>query len=103
MKTSVYSANTVLMVKPVQFGFNEEAFITNKFQQKVDDISQSEVQEKALKEFNLFVIEDNAQAIGSDYCFEDGSKKKSGTIGHIGCTSFFPSKNLGAFGDGGAI
>ena len=55
------------------------------------------------KEFNLFVIEDNAQAIGSDYCFADGSKKKSGTIGHIGCTSFFPSKNLGAFGDGGAI
>ncbi len=55
------------------------------------------------KENNLFVIEDNAQAIGSDYTFEDGSQKKSGTIGHIGCTSFFPSKNLGAFGDGGAI
>lgn len=55
------------------------------------------------KKYNLFVIEDNAQAIGSEYTFKDGSKKKTGTIGHIGCTSFFPSKNLGCFGDGGAI
>jgi len=55
------------------------------------------------KEHNLFVIEDTAQAIGSDYTFSDGSKMKSGTIGHIGATSFFPSKNLGCFGDGGAI
>ncbi|MDQ3140785.1 MAG: DegT/DnrJ/EryC1/StrS family aminotransferase [Bacteroidota bacterium] len=53
--------------------------------------------------YNLFVIEDNAQAIGADYYFKDGRKKKAGTIGHIGCTSFFPSKNLGCFGDGGAI
>ncbi len=52
---------------------------------------------------NLFVIEDNAQAIGSSYRFSDGSVKKTGTIGHIGTTSFYPSKNLGAFGDGGAI
>lgn len=52
---------------------------------------------------NLYVIEDNAQAIGCDYIFSDGTKKKTGTIGHIGCTSFYPSKNLGAFGDGGAI
>jgi UDP-2-acetamido-2-deoxy-ribo-hexuluronate aminotransferase len=52
---------------------------------------------------NLYVIEDTAQAIGSDYYFNDGSSKKSGTIGHIGCTSFFPSKNLGCYGDGGAI
>jgi UDP-2-acetamido-2-deoxy-ribo-hexuluronate aminotransferase len=52
---------------------------------------------------NLFVIEDNAQAIGSDYTFSDGSTKKTGSIGHIGCTSFYPSKNLGAFGDGGAM
>ncbi len=55
------------------------------------------------KEHNLFVIEDNAQAIGCDYTFSDGTKKKTGTIGHIGATSFYPSKNLGAFGDGGAI
>ncbi len=54
-------------------------------------------------EFNLYVIEDNAQAIGADYTFKDGTTKKAGTIGHIGCTSFFPSKNLGAYGDGGAI
>ncbi len=52
---------------------------------------------------NLFVIEDNCQAIGSDYTFNDGTSKKAGTIGHIGCTSFFPSKNLGCYGDGGAI
>lgn len=52
---------------------------------------------------NLFVIEDNAQAIGADYTFSDGTTKKTGTIGHIGCTSFFPSKNLGCYGDGGAI
>jgi dTDP-4-amino-4,6-dideoxygalactose transaminase len=55
------------------------------------------------KEHNLFVIEDNAQAIGCDYTFSDGLKKKTGSIGHIGCTSFYPSKNLGAYGDGGAI
>jgi len=53
--------------------------------------------------YNLYVVEDNAQAIGSDYTFSNGQIKKSGTIGHIGCTSFFPSKNLGCFGDGGAI
>jgi UDP-2-acetamido-2-deoxy-ribo-hexuluronate aminotransferase len=55
------------------------------------------------KEFNLYVIEDNAQAIGCDYTFSDGTKKKTGTIGTIGTTSFYPSKNLGAYGDGGAI
>lgn len=55
------------------------------------------------KEHNLFVIEDNAQAIGSDYTFKDGTVKKTGTIGDIGCTSFFPSKNLGCYGDGGAL
>lgn len=53
--------------------------------------------------YNLYVIEDNAQAIGCDYTFSNGSKKKTGTIGHIGTTSFYPSKNLGGFGDGGAI
>jgi UDP-2-acetamido-2-deoxy-ribo-hexuluronate aminotransferase len=52
---------------------------------------------------NLAVIEDTAQAIGADYVFSNGKKQKAGTIGTIGCTSFFPSKNLGCFGDGGAI
>jgi len=52
---------------------------------------------------NLFVIEDNAQGIGATHTFNDGSKKKSGTIGHVASTSFFPSKNLGCYGDGGAI
>ena len=55
------------------------------------------------KEFNLFVIEDNAQAIGAEYQFKSGLKLKTGTIGDIGTTSFFPSKNLGCFGDGGAL
>jgi len=54
-------------------------------------------------EYGLFVIEDNAQAIGSDYRFSDGQVRKAGTIGTIGTTSFFPSKNLGGYGDGGAI
>lgn len=55
------------------------------------------------KENNLFVIEDAAQSIGSDYFFTNGSVKKTGSIGNIGCTSFFPSKNLGCYGDGGAV
>jgi dTDP-4-amino-4,6-dideoxygalactose transaminase len=54
-------------------------------------------------EFGLYVIEDNAQAIGSEYTFADGTKKKTGTIGTVGSTSFYPSKNLGAYGDGGAL
>lgn len=54
-------------------------------------------------EHNLFVIEDNAQAIGANYNSKDGSSKKTGTIGHVGSTSFFPSKNLGCYGDGGAV
>jgi len=54
-------------------------------------------------EHNLYVIEDNAQAIGADYKYADGSKKKAGVIGHVASTSFFPSKNLGCYGDGGAI
>ena len=52
---------------------------------------------------HLFVIEDNAQGIGNNYTFSNGSTKKTGSIGHIGCTSFYPSKNLGAYGDGGAM
>jgi len=55
------------------------------------------------KNHGLPVIEDTAQAISADYTFEDGTTKKAGTIGNIGCTSFFPSKNLGCFGDGGAL
>jgi UDP-2-acetamido-2-deoxy-ribo-hexuluronate aminotransferase len=55
------------------------------------------------KEHNLFVIEDNAQAIGASYQFKNGEQVMAGTIGDIGCTSFFPSKNLGCFGDGGAL
>ena len=55
------------------------------------------------KKHNLYVIEDNAQGIGANYVFKDGTKQKSGTIGDVGATSFFPSKNLGCYGDGGAI
>jgi dTDP-4-amino-4,6-dideoxygalactose transaminase len=55
------------------------------------------------KEYGLYVIEDTAQAIGAAYTFKGGVIKKAGTMGHIGCTSFFPSKNLGCYGDGGAI
>jgi dTDP-4-amino-4,6-dideoxygalactose transaminase len=55
------------------------------------------------KEHNLFVIEDNAQAIGSEYTFKNGDTKKTGNIGDISCTSFFPSKNLVCYGDGGAV
>jgi dTDP-4-amino-4,6-dideoxygalactose transaminase len=55
------------------------------------------------EEHNLFVIEDNAQGIGANYTSKDGSKTKTGAIGHVGSTSFFPSKNLGCYGDGGAI
>jgi dTDP-4-amino-4,6-dideoxygalactose transaminase len=52
---------------------------------------------------NLYVIEDNAQAMGAEYIFSNGERKKTGSMSTIGCTSFYPSKNLGAFGDGGAI
>lgn len=55
------------------------------------------------KKHNIYIIEDNAQAIGADYTFKDGRKQKAGTIGEVGSTSFFPSKNLGCYGDGGAI
>ena len=58
---------------------------------------------KLAKRHNLLVIEDAAQATGSDYIFADGTKKKAGTIGNAGTTSFFPSKNLGCYGDGGAV
>lgn len=58
---------------------------------------------KVAQEHDLFVIEDTAQAIGANYTFSNGSVKKAGTIGNVGTTSFFPSKNLGCYGDGGAI
>ncbi len=58
---------------------------------------------KIAKKYDLYVIEDNAQALGADYIFSNGKKEKLGTIGDIGCTSFFPSKVLGCYGDGGAI
>lgn len=54
-------------------------------------------------EHNLYVIEDTAQAMGADYTFKNGTTKKAGTMGTVGCTSFFPSKNLGCYGDGGAL
>lgn len=55
------------------------------------------------RKYNLIIIEDTAQALGSDYVFPDGKRQSAGTVGHIGTTSFFPSKNLGCYGDGGAI
>jgi len=55
------------------------------------------------EQHNLYVVEDNAQAIGSVFRFSSGISRKTGTVGHVGCLSFFPSKNLGAFGDGGAM
>tara|TARA_B100000809_G_scaffold9483_1_gene8965 strand:+ start:2074 stop:3207 length:1134 start_codon:yes stop_codon:yes gene_type:complete len=58
---------------------------------------------KIANEHNIFVIEDTAQGIGAEYTFSNGDVKKAGTIGTIGTTSFFPSKNLGCFGDGGAL
>lgn len=58
---------------------------------------------RVAERFNLFVVEDTAQAIGATYTFTDGRTAQAGTMGHIGCTSFFPSKNLGCFGDGGAL
>lgn len=54
-------------------------------------------------EHGLYVVEDNAQSLGAVYTFRDGRRRHTGTVGHIGCTSFFPSKNLGCYGDGGAL
>ena len=58
---------------------------------------------KIARKHKLFVIEDAAQATGTEYIFSDGTRQKAGIIGDVGCTSFFPSKNLGCYGDGGAI
>jgi len=85
-----------------------EKAITNKTKAivPVHLFGQSANMEKIIKiaeKHSLYVIEDNAQALGAEYTFSNGTTKKTGTIGHIGCTSFFPSKNLGGYGDGGAI
>ncbi|MDQ1855323.1 DegT/DnrJ/EryC1/StrS aminotransferase family protein [Chryseobacterium sp. WLY505] len=108
----------LLGLKPVMVDVNEDTFDiqldglekyltpNTKAVVPVHLYGQSADMEQILKfaeKHNLFVIEDNAQAIGSDYTFSDGTVKKTGTIGHIGCTSFFPSKNLGCYGDGGAL
>ncbi len=98
-------------VDPVNFNIDVEAIkraITPKTKAIVPvhlfglTANMDEIMEVA-KQHNLFVIEDNAQGIGAYYTSKDGSKKKSGTIGHVASTSFFPSKNLGCYGDGGAI
>jgi dTDP-4-amino-4,6-dideoxygalactose transaminase len=98
-------------VDPVDFNISIEAIkkaITPKTKAIVPvhlfgKVANMEAIMEIAKEHNLFVIEDNAQAIGATYTFKDGSKKKAGTIGHAASTSFFPSKNLGCYGDGGAI
>jgi dTDP-4-amino-4,6-dideoxygalactose transaminase len=65
--------------------------------------SNMEALKNLAEKHGLFIIEDAAQSLGSNYIFANGSRKMSGTIGEIGCTSFFPSKNLGTYGDGGAL
>ncbi|HSV88536.1 MAG TPA: DegT/DnrJ/EryC1/StrS family aminotransferase [Bacteroidales bacterium] len=98
-------------VDPLTFNMDPEAFrkaITPKTKAVVPVhlFGQCAEMEKILKiadDQGLYVIEDNAQAIGADYRFADGTSKKGGTLGIIGCTSFFPSKNLGCYGDGGAL
>ena len=98
-------------VDPVDFNISIEAIkkaITPKTKAIVPvhlfgKVANMEAIMEIAKEHNLFVIEDNAQAIGATYTFKDGTKKKAGTIGHAASTSFFPSKNLGCYGDGGAI
>jgi dTDP-4-amino-4,6-dideoxygalactose transaminase len=108
----------LLNLKPIMVDVDQDNFnisvenirnaITNKTKAIVPvhlygQCAEMEIIMNIAKEFNLFVIEDNAQAIGADYTSKDGSKKKVGTIGHVAATSFFPSKNLGCYGDGGAI
>jgi len=98
-------------VDPLTFNMDPESFrkaITPKTKAVVPVhlFGQCVEMEKILKiaeDHGLYVIEDNAQAIGADYRFADGTSKKAGAMGIIGCTSFFPSKNLGCYGDGGAL
>jgi dTDP-4-amino-4,6-dideoxygalactose transaminase len=108
----------LLRLKPVFIDVDEKTFNidVNQLVQKITprtkaivpvhlygQCAQMEVILEIAQEHNLYVIEDAAQAIGAEYVFRDGRKMKAGTIGTIGCTSFFPSKNLGCFGDGGAL
>jgi dTDP-4-amino-4,6-dideoxygalactose transaminase len=108
----------LLRLKPVLVDINPDTFNIDeeKIRKKISSHTKAiipvhlfgqcanmEVINKIAEENDLFVIEDSAQGLGTDYYFSDGKKKKAGTIGTIGCTSFFPSKNLGAFGDGGAL
>ena len=108
----------LLKLKPVFVDIDSDTFTldANQIEQVISDktkaiipvhlYGQSANMEKVMqiaKENNLFVVEDTAQAIGTNYTFDNGQVKQTGTIGDIGCTSFFPSKNLGAFGDGGAL
>lgn len=108
----------LLQLKPVLVDIDPETFLikTEDIESKINpktkaiipvhlfgQCAQMEAMMEIAHQYNLFVIEDVAQALGSDYYFTNGNKAKAGTIGHIGCTSFFPSKNLGCFGDGGAL
>lgn len=108
----------LLQLKPVFVDVNPCTFVINEYQIEkaitprtraiipVHLFGQGANMEAIMKmaqKHQLYVIEDNAQAIGADFLFSDGTRKKLGTIGHIGCTSFFPSKNLGGYGDGGAL
>ncbi len=111
-------AISILRLKPVLVDANPETFnidinqIERAISQKTKAIipvhlfgqcaNMEEIMDIAARH-NLYVIEDAAQALGSQYMFSNGLTKKAGVIGHIGCTSFFPSKNLGCFGDGGAV
>lgn len=108
----------LLGLTPVFVDVNEETFnldarhLENKITPKTKAIvpvhlygqcADMEMIMQIAQEHNLFVIEDVAQALGATYTFSDGHRKQAGTIGTIGTTSFFPSKNLGCFGDGGAV
>ena len=90
---------TAELIEPAITSKTKAIVPVNLFGQSCDMAPILELAEK----HKLFVVEDNAQAIGARYTFPDGTVKATGALGHIGCTSFYPSKNLGAYGDGGAI
>ncbi len=118
--TYVATAEVIALLKltPVMVDVDAETFLidTNKIEKAITPKTKAIVPVhlfgqcanmehimKIAQQYHLFVIEDVAQAIGADFTFSDGRKMKAGTIGNIGATSFFPSKNLGCFGDGGAM